>query len=87
MLLKELKNEDVKVDLRVWNLKKTQQGTIVKIDNPTESRYINDVHITWDDGQESWWWAWDLELKIVEPQEATIIYLANDNSVAGPSPV
>ena len=65
MLIKDMPEDQVKIGLRVWNHKKTRQGTVTNLD--PESRNGLDVEITWDGpGQDiSVWWAYQLELEVV----------------------
>lgn len=56
-----MKNDDVKPLIRVWNKMKTKKGTVISVDKSRENHCL----IRWDDGTESLWWAWDLELEVI----------------------
>lgn len=62
----DLEEDKIKKGLRVWNYKKTQQGTIVDLDPDTREGLM--VYIKWDDNQESSWWAFDLKCEIASNQ-------------------
>jgi len=81
MFVKDLKIEDVKIGLRVWNKKKTQQGTIDEMGY----EYEDDCHITWDDGTESLQQDEVLEIEVVENTwkcESCGEIVSNDNVIA-----
>lgn len=65
MLLSEMKHEDVKVGMRIWNTTKTNKGTITEnLDSLVT--VVFDKHDGLPEEQDWCWFSWDIPLEVID---------------------